>query len=183
MPNAPGRDIAARFAQRKLAAAAAPANAPINVATKPAPGVVKPAPAETASTPVANLPAQATMPASATMKIPAATSASNPAVAGTNATSTKSPAPAAAPAAPKTEAAHLPLYYELPYETRKDLPTLVLSMHVYAADPVQRFIVVDGDRKAEGEMLKDGLALREIRPDGVVLEFRGQRFFYPRPGR
>ena len=34
---------------------------------------------------------------------------------------------------------------------------------------------------AMGETFKD-LTLREIRPDGMVLEFRGQRFFYPRAG-
>jgi len=77
----------------------------------------------------------------------------------------------------------VPVYYELPYNVRKDLPTLALNMHVYATDPAQRFVVLDGDRKAEGETIKDGLVLREIRTDGIVLEFRGQRFFYPRPGR
>jgi general secretion pathway protein B len=104
----------------------------------------------------------------------------------------KIPAAASPPADPKpatpappapVAASHLPLYYELPYELRKDLPALVVSMHVYAEQPAQRFVIVDGDRKAEGDTLKDGIALREIRSDGLVLEFRGQRFFYPRPGR
>ena len=77
----------------------------------------------------------------------------------------------------------MPLYYELPFNVRKDLPTLTVSMHVYAAVPAQRFVVVDGERKVEGETIKEGLTLREIRADGIVLEFRGQKFFYPRPGR
>ncbi|HEY2397229.1 MAG TPA: general secretion pathway protein GspB [Rudaea sp.] len=90
-----------------------------------------------------------------------------------------SPAPAAvAPAAPD-----MPLYYELPFNVRKDLPTLIVSMHVFAALPAQRFVVIDGERKVEGETIKEGLTLREIRADGIVLEFRGQKFFYPRPGR
>jgi general secretion pathway protein B len=84
---------------------------------------------------------------------------------------------------PATAAPPMPLYYELPYNVRKDLPALNVSMHVYAAVPAQRFVVVDGDRKAEGETIKDDVKLREIRPDGIVLEFRGQTFFYPRPGR
>ena len=77
----------------------------------------------------------------------------------------------------------MPLYYELPFNLRKDLPTLIVSMHVYAAVPAQRFVVIDGERKTEGETIKEGLTLREIRADGIVLEFRGQKFFYPRPGR
>jgi general secretion pathway protein B len=83
----------------------------------------------------------------------------------------------AAPAAPA-----VPQYYELAYAVRKDIPQFNLSMHVFAADPPARFIVVDGERKAEGDVVKEGLVLREVRTDGIVLEFRGQRFFYPRPG-
>jgi general secretion pathway protein B len=85
-----------------------------------------------------------------------------------------------APAAPPPPA--VPQYYELAYAVRKDIPQFNLSMHVFAADPAARFIVVDGDRKAEGDAVKEGLVLREVRTDGIVLEFRGQRFFYPRPG-
>lgn len=84
------------------------------------------------------------------------------------------PTAAAAPAVPQ--------YYELAYNVRKDIPQFNLSMHVFAADPSARFIVVDGDRKVEGDAVKEGLLLREVRTDGIVLEFRGQRFFYPRPG-
>lgn len=91
--------------------------------------------------------------------------------------------PAAAPAAPSAPAAPaVPQYYELAYGVRKDIPQFNLSMHVFAADAAARFVVTDGERKAEGDTVKEGLILREIRPDGVVLEFRGQRFFYPRPG-
>ena len=95
------------------------------------------------------------------------------------------PAPAtpAAPAAPVAPAAPaVTQYYELAYSVRKDIPQFNLSMHVFAADPAARFIVVDGERKVEGDAVKEGLVLREVRTDGIVLEFRGQRFFYPRPG-
>ena len=33
-----------------------------------------------------------------------------------------------------------------------------------------------------GAETPDNVALREIRPDGVILEFQGQRFFFPRDG-
>ena len=94
----------------------------------------------------------------------------------------KASSDAGAPARPADAPPSLPLYYELAYGVRKDIPPFALSMHVFAADTGGRFVVVDGERKAEGDTIKEGLVVREIRPDGMVLEFRGQRFFYPRPG-
>ena len=92
------------------------------------------------------------------------------------------PAPAK-PAVGTSIAPDLPLYYELPYNVRKDLPDLTISVHVYSAVPAQRFVIIDGERRVEGDTVQDGLTLHEIRPDGIVLEFRGQKFFYPRQGR
>lgn len=149
-------------------------------------GSAKPEPAEAARAAAASAkPAMATaapqpgatvVPQPAPPPAPAATTA--PATAQTHATQTAAPAPPPAPAAPP-----VPQYYELPYNLRKDLPALNVTMHVYAATPAQRFILIDGERKGEGESLKDGLTVREIRNDGIIMEFRGQQFFYPRPGR
>ncbi len=90
-----------------------------------------------------------------------------------------SPAVAAPPALPRLD---VPTYYDLPFATRKALPPLSMSMHVYTADPKQRFVILDGTRMAEGDSTPDNMSLREIRPDGVILEFQGQRFFFPRDG-
>ena len=94
-------------------------------------------------------------------------------------------AAAPAPAATTTGAAKpndTPLFWQLPYNVRKDLPAFTVSMHVYSADPAKRFVVINGDRKAEGDTLGTDIALREIRTDGVVLEIKGQRFLVPRGG-
>ena len=87
------------------------------------------------------------------------------------------PAAASAAAAVKSD---VPLYYELPFNLRKSLPALRLSMHVYAGDPAQRFVILNDSRLAEGDKTSDDVTLREVRKDGAVLEFQGQRFFYPR---
>jgi general secretion pathway protein B len=71
----------------------------------------------------------------------------------------------------------------MPYAVRKDLPALALTMHVYSSVPAERFVVVEGERHVEGDDLGDGVTLREIRGDGIVLDFKGQRFVYPRDGR
>jgi general secretion pathway protein B len=92
-------------------------------------------------------------------------------------------APAAQPAkaAPVSSSSAQP-YAELPFGVRKSMPELRLSMHVYAADPSHRFVMLNDSRLTEGEKTSDEIFVREIRPDGVVLEFQNQRFFYPRDG-
>jgi general secretion pathway protein B len=90
--------------------------------------------------------------------------------------------PAPSKAAPEAAASNAQPYAELAFSVRKSLPELKLSMHVYAADPSHRFVVLNDSRLTEGQKTSDEIFVREIRPDGVVLEFQNQRFFYPRDG-
>ena len=55
-------------------------------------------------------------------------------------------------------------------------------MHMYATDPHQRFVVIKGERHVEGDDLGGGVILQEIRADGMVLDYKGTRFVYPRDG-
>lgn len=105
-------------------------------------------------------------------------------------TPTPAPPPAAAPAATTPAAAvalspsaGLPLIWELPYSKRKDLPNLTMSLQVYSDDPASRFAIINDERRKEGDNLADGLLLREITPEGLILEFQEERFLYPRGGR
>lgn len=97
----------------------------------------------------------------------------------TSAATTTSGATLANPAQPGD---HTPMYWELPLNVRKDLPALKLTMHVYSNEPKQRFVVLNGNRQVEGDDLGAEVKLSEIRADGVVLEFHGQRFLVPRGG-
>ena len=88
-----------------------------------------------------------------------------------------------APAASGQESADsLKLIWELPLTMRSKLPELKLSMHVFAAEPAQRFVIINDERGAEGDEIA-GMKLIEIRKDGVVFEYEGERFLYPRGGR
>jgi general secretion pathway protein B len=100
------------------------------------------------------------------------------------------PPPAAAPALPIGQNPAVPGYepavpavYELPFATRNGLPPLRVIMHVWSAEPDKRFVVIDDVRAAEGQPLANGLDVVEIRTDGVVLSYNGQRFLLPRNGR
>jgi len=77
----------------------------------------------------------------------------------------------------------LPSIWELPYSTRKDLPAIDLTMHVYADAPADRFVVVKGERHVEGDQIADGVTIKRITADGMVLDFKGQDFTFPRDSR
>ena len=64
---------------------------------------------------------------------------------------------------------------------RNALPTLKVSMHVYASDPAQRFMIVDGQRVGEGARLADGVILVRIRHDGAEIDAHGMRLLLPKP--
>jgi general secretion pathway protein B len=147
----------------------------------PAPATVNPnpanVPAAAAQAPIGRATPPSIPAAPAPARPPAEPAVAPPAQPPTAATAQPAVAPPPASAAPA-----VPQYYELAYALRKDIPQFNLSMHVFAPDAAARFVVVDGERKVEGDTVKEGLVLREVRTDGIILEFRGQRFFYPRPG-
>jgi hypothetical protein len=68
--------------------------------------------------------------------------------------------------------AEIPHWDTLPAETRAALADLRIEMHRWHADPAQRFVMVGGRRVDEGGVMGQELWLREVRPDGVVLQFR-----------
>lgn len=75
----------------------------------------------------------------------------------------------------------MPTLSSLGAAERAQLPPLRLSMHVYAAEPAQRFVILDGQRLGEGASPAPGLVLEQIRRDGLVLSVDGQRLLLPRP--
>lgn len=94
----------------------------------------------------------------------------------------RDPAATHAPAAPPPAEPTLLLFAELPYATRQAMPAMKISMQVYHQDPSRRFIIVNGARLQEGGVIGTELKLSDIRPDGIVLEFRGERFLILRAG-
>jgi hypothetical protein len=76
----------------------------------------------------------------------------------------------------------VPLVWELPLATRQSLPKLTIAMHVWNVEPTMRFVIVNDQRLVEGESAAAGVSVSEIRREGVVFEFQGQRFLLPRGG-
>jgi general secretion pathway protein B len=60
------------------------------------------------------------------------------------------------------------------------LPDLHLDIHVYSDQPADRFVFVNMRKYKENATLSEGPDVREITPDGVVLEHAGTAFLLPR---
>ena len=75
----------------------------------------------------------------------------------------------------------LPRLADLPASERNALPPMNVTMHVFADDPAQRFVILDGRRYGEGATPADGVVIQEIRRDGLVLSLGGRDVLLPRP--
>lgn len=67
---------------------------------------------------------------------------------------------------------------DLDADTRRALPPLRLSMHLWNEEPAQRLVVIDGQRLGEHDRLGD-LVIQRIERDAVVLDWNGQRLRLP----
>jgi general secretion pathway protein B len=156
--------------------------------SNPPPVLSGPAPRPTAGASAASGTAAIKLPVATAAKSPDSTLASveprmaTAAVTAPPPTNTAAAAPSVQPPPPPPGPA-LPSIWDLPYSTRKGLPDITMTMHVYSADPRGRFVIIAGDRHVEGDDLGGGVMIREIRADGMVLDFHGQKFLYPRDGR
>lgn len=71
-------------------------------------------------------------------------------------------------------------FHDLKAEGVLQLPDLHLDIHVYSAKPEERFVFVNMGKYKENARLDEGPVVREITPDGVILEHRSTKFLLPR---
>ncbi len=72
----------------------------------------------------------------------------------------------------------VPLYQDAALNSH--LPNLRLDLHVYAASPQARFVMINMRKLHEGDSLPEGVRVESITPDGAVLSQNGTRFLLPR---
>ncbi|MFT3896689.1 MAG: general secretion pathway protein GspB [Thermomonas sp.] len=66
----------------------------------------------------------------------------------------------------------------LPADLRKALPPLQLSMHLWDPDPAKRFVILDGERRVEGDSVGP-MQIRRIDADGVLFDWQGRAVRLP----
>lgn len=73
-----------------------------------------------------------------------------------------------------------PTYGDLNAQGALQLGDMHLDIHVYSDKPQDRFVFVNMRKYKEKATLDEGPVVREITPDGVILDYRGTRFLLPR---
>jgi len=167
----------AALAPGPVPAAAAPAVAAA-ATTPPQPAAVQPAPSSSGAappgvpTPVAN--------AAQAQGLPPA-----PAAPGTTDTNPEDLAPATEPApllgshVKRGTAEGVPLYQDAAVVPGTHIPQLRLDLHVYAARPEERFVMINMKKLREGDTLPEGVHVESITPEGAILSYSGSRFLLP----
>ncbi|MGZ8173058.1 general secretion pathway protein GspB [Methylobacter sp.] len=91
--------------------------------------------------------------------------------------------PVIAPVASETIPAikGIPLLSDLPFEFRQALPKFTINVFVYSQDPEERFIMIDMVKYKPGQQIKDAMLLKEILPDGFVIDYQNRVFKIKRP--
>ncbi|QLE84539.1 general secretion pathway protein GspB [Shewanella sp. Scap07] len=80
---------------------------------------------------------------------------------------------------PATPSDELPRYGELPAGVQLQVPEFTILAHVYASDPNNRWLNVDGAELQQGDLIGGKMTIVEIRPRDVVLEVAGTEFKVP----
>lgn len=71
-------------------------------------------------------------------------------------------------------------YWELPDAIRANVPEVKYTVLVYNRNPAERFVLINGERLAEGDSYLPGLVVKEIRRDGVIFSYRLYQFLVER---
>jgi general secretion pathway protein B len=74
----------------------------------------------------------------------------------------------------------VPLYQDAAVVPGSNIPGLRLDLHVYAANPRERFALINMHKLHEGDSTPDGVRVESITPDGVIMSHNGSKFLLPR---
>jgi general secretion pathway protein B len=68
-------------------------------------------------------------------------------------------------------------FWQMPQSLRDGMPEFKISVLVYAENPQDRFLLINGQRLREKEELDSGVVLDEIQPERAIFHYRKYKFF------
>ena len=74
----------------------------------------------------------------------------------------------------------MPTMDELRLEGTLQIAEMHLDIHVYSGQPADRFVFINMTKYRESAKLTEGPVVKQITPDGVVLDYQGTDFLLPR---
>lgn len=81
---------------------------------------------------------------------------------------------------PSTLTESYPTFNEVRANGSVQLSDLHIDIHVYHEQQSKRFVFINMSKYTEHKALSEGPVVREIVPEGVILEYRGTEFLLPR---
>ena len=75
----------------------------------------------------------------------------------------------------------VPFLNDLPFEFRQTVPKFTINVFVYSREPAERFVMIDMVKYKPGQQIKDAMLLKEILPDGFVVDYQSRTFKIRRP--
>lgn len=81
---------------------------------------------------------------------------------------------------PATRASTVPTIDQLRLDGSLVVDELHVDIHVYSENPGERFVFINMDKHREGSRIDEGPVVKEITPDGVILDYQGKTFLLPR---
>ena len=80
------------------------------------------------------------------------------------------------PKAAQTAEPPIPTLRELPENVQREIPTLAVGGYIYSGNKADRSVLINQRLLREGEEVAPGLVLEKMLPNGMVLNYRGQRY-------
>jgi general secretion pathway protein B len=69
-----------------------------------------------------------------------------------------------------------PFLSELPFEFRRSVPAIDFNVFVYSSIENERFVMIDMKKSQEGQEILEGMMLKEIRKNSIVVEYKNKFF-------
>ncbi len=71
---------------------------------------------------------------------------------------------------------NLPFLTEIDSDFRRTVPTVDMNVFVYSDNEAERFIMIDMQKYQTGELIKNGMTLKEIRRNSIIVEYNNRVF-------